>query len=190
MLSLYKMSPSRQVSCCECFQCLCPNGWERGSCLSPSNGVSRLSRRFRDGVGHPCNADPNGPRPTEPTSPQPSSISISSLQPHQHQGRHATCKARVSRFEISGTSHSKLSALCPCGRFRRGPVPDHWASMVATTMSACPGYGKEGSQHRTQRGRKSREYNRTWLGPSMGGCNAGHKSVKIFAVSRIGSLGT
>lgn len=52
------MSPSRQVSCCECFQCLCPNGWERGSCLSPSNGVSRLSRRFRDGVGHPCNADP------------------------------------------------------------------------------------------------------------------------------------
>lgn len=71
-----------------------------------------------------------------------------------------------------------------------GPVPDHWASMVATTMSACPGYGKEGSQHRTQRGRKSREYNRTWLGPSMGGCNAGYKSVKIFAVSRIGSLGT
>lgn len=58
MLSLHKMSPSRQVSCCECFQCLCPNGWERGSCLSPSNGVSRLSRRFRDGVGHPCNADP------------------------------------------------------------------------------------------------------------------------------------
>lgn len=117
----------------------------------------------------------NGPGPTEPTSPQPSSISISSLQPHQHQRRHATCKARVSRFEISGTSHSKLSALCPCGRFRRGPVPDHWASMVATTMSACPGYGKEGSQHRTQRGRKSREYNRTWLGPSMGGCNAGYK---------------